>query len=290
MFLQSDNRADMRTDHWPAHLWLMCGIASLLCACGGGGESAPAATAPATQAASAGRPVGQSNQQIASLIYSDSQRTPNGFYTETVPAFSGYVATSHLKTRDINSSAVLQYELCSDDFNEARQWSDAANSNSGDNAPLTTTVTTPQYFEFDRLRNSTPQGYLRQRVYRCSYLSRSTVDLLTSNGNAGILNVRPMDAATLRQLGEYLWQFTTYNNFGHAVLLSSNSAATNALTPSLYIASLTRATTPGTCDSINVNAWEHTLNTVTGELVLGITPLFSFQAQEAYGVVSVCAS
>ncbi|MGD9843618.1 MAG: hypothetical protein AB7F79_01705 [Steroidobacteraceae bacterium] len=267
-------------------VWLSCAIASLLCACGGGESTA--STTPTVQAASAPRPVTQSNSEIANLIYSDSQRTPSGFYGETVPVFSGYVATSHLKTRDINSSAVLQYELCSDDFNTALQWSETYNTNSGDNAALTGTENTDRYFQFDRLRSGSPMGYLQQRVYKCSYLSRNTVDLLASSGEAGTLNARPMDATTLKILSEYLWQFTSYNNFGNVVLKSSGDSSNTGLSHSIVIASLTRASSANSCDSIALNEWRHTANMTTGELELTLTPLLSFQAQESNGMVAVC--
>jgi hypothetical protein len=261
-------------------------IALLLCACGGGGGDS--SVTPTVQTASVSAGITQTNSQIAALIYTDSQRTPTGFYTENVPVFAGYVATSHLKTTDINSSAVLHYEVCSDDFNQALQWSDTANSVSGDNATLTGNDSTERYFEFDRLRAGTPQGYLRQRVYKCAYLSRSTVDLQASSGDAGILNARPMDAATLKTLSEYLWQFTPYNNFGNVVLSSSGAVGNNSLAHSLIIASLTRASSSGSCDAIDVATWKHSLDTTTGDLTLSVTPLFSFHAQESNGAVSVC--
>jgi hypothetical protein len=264
-------------------------IALLLCACGGGGGESSSA-APTVQTAGVSSGVTQTNNQIAALIYTDSQRTPTGFYTEAMPVFAGYIATSHLKTTDINSSAVLHYEVCSDDFNQALQWSDAANSVSGDNATLTGNDSTDRYFEFDRLRPGTPQGYLRQRVYKCAYLNRATVDLQASSGDAGLLNARPMDAATLKNLSEYLWQFTRYNNFGNVVLSSSGTTGNNSLTHSLTIATLTRASSSGSCDSIDVTTWKHSLNTTTGELTLSLTPLFSFNAQESNGAVSVCGN
>lgn len=259
----------------------------LLCACGGGGDTG---TTPGVQTAGASSGVTQSNSQIAELIYSDSQRTPSGFYTDSVPVFSGYVATSHLKTTSINSSAVLNYELCSDDFNQALQWSDTADAVSGDNATLTGNDATAMYFEFDRLRPGTPQGYLRQRVYKCAYLNRNTVDLQIGTGDAGTLNARPLDADTLRNLSEYLWQFTTYNNFGHVVLSSSGATGSNSLTHSLIIATLTHASNVGSCDSIGVADWKHSVDLNTGELTLSVTPLFTFQAQENNGAVSVCGN
>jgi len=258
-------------------------LALLLCACGGGGEG----TAASTPTASVSLGVTQTNAQIASLLYSDAQRTPAGFVVDSAPVFAGYVATSHIKTTDINASAVLHYELCSDDFNQALQWSDTATTVSGDNATLTGNDSTERYFEFDRLRAGTPQGYLRQRIYKCAYLNRNTVDLQASTGNAGTLNARPMDAAMLKGLSEYLWQFTPYNNFGNVVLSSSGSAS-NSLTHSLTIATLTRAGSIGSCDNVDVMTWKHTLDTNTGELTLSITPLFSFHAQESGGAVSLC--
>jgi hypothetical protein len=273
-----------------SHL-LPSGLALLLCGCGGGGDSAETASAmPPTGTATATSVVTKTNSEIASLIYSDSQRTPAGFYSEPVPTFSGYVATSHLKTTDLNDNAVLRYELCSDDFNQALQWSETANGVSGGNAALTGNESTEQYFEFDRLRAGTPQGYLRQRVYKCAYLSRSTVDLQVSSGDAGTLNARPLDAATLKHVSEYLWQFTAYNNFGNAVLSSSGDMISNNLAHSVVIATLTRATTAGSCDAINVVDWKHSVDTATGALTLSVTPLFTFRAQESGGAVSVCES
>ena len=268
-------------------LWLPLSLAMLLCACGGSNTSVDSMP-PAVQSATAPRSVTQTNQEIATLIYSDNQRTPTGFYQETVPVFSGYVATSQLKTRDINSNAVLQYELCSDDFNQALQWSDTFNTNNGDNASLTGTVDTSHYFEFDRLRSGNPQGYLRQRVYKCSYLNRNSVDLLATGGSAGTLNARPLDADTLKELSEYLWQFTSYNNYGNVVLSSSGGSDSNNLTHSLIIAVLTHAITSGGCDSIAVYEWKHTLDMATGDLSLSLTSLFSFQAQQNGSMVSVC--
>jgi hypothetical protein len=267
---------------------IISGVILLLGACGGGGAENSATPNLQTAGVSAG--VTQTNAEIAALIYNDSQRTPSGFYTEAVPVFSGYVATSHLKTTDINSVAVLHYELCTDDFNQALQWSDTANSLSGDNATLTGNDTTDVYFEFDRLRPGTPQGYLRQRVYKCAYLNRNTVDLQASSGDAGILNARPLNTTTLKNLSEYLWQFTAYNNFGNVVLNSSGASGSNSLTHSIVVATLTRANSADSCDSIDVATWQHSLDSTTGDLTLSVTPLFTFQAQESNGAVLVCGS
>lgn len=273
----------MPTPFTRAALLLPGGIALLLCACGGGGDELSTGGAPNTLAAGG---VTYTHSEIAALIYSDSQRTPDGFYIESAPVFSGYVATSHLKTTDVNGSAVLVHELCSDDFNQALQWSETANTLSGDNASLTGNDATERYFEFDRLRTSTPPGYLRQRVYKCAYLDRGTVDLQATSGAAGTFNARPLDAAALKQLSEYLWQFTGYNNFGNVVLRSIGTSGSNSLAHSLIIATLLSSSDG--CDTIDVAEWQHTVDSGNGELTLSLTPLFSFQAQESNGSVSLC--
>jgi hypothetical protein len=74
------------------------------------------------------------------------------------------------------------------------------------------------------------------------------------------------------------------------VLSSSGATGTNSLNHSLLIASLVRASTTGSCDTINVAQWQHSLDTVTHELSLSLTMQFSFQAQESNSLVSVCGN
>ena len=93
---------------------------------------------------------------------------------------------------------------------------------------------------------------MRQRVFRCAYLDRTGVDLAAADGFAGSLNARPLDAAALRDLVEYLWLFTSYNNAGHAVLASEASLPGPAHT--LTLASLERAA-GGACDRVTVRDW-----------------------------------
>ena len=286
----------MKSGNLSGNLWklphlLIVVLTLLLSACSGGSTANTSATnnAPTAQVAAVPHLISPGNASIALLIYGDTQRTPVGFYTETAPVFTGYVATHHLKNSDVAVIAVTtQYELCTDDFNQALQWSETANTNSGDHADLVVNDATDRYFEFNRVRAGTPQGYLRARIYKCAYLDRTDVDLHATTGNAGMLNVRPLTASNLQQLSEYLWQFTTYNNFGNVVLSSTGNSTAATLDHSLVIAALTRASVATNCDTINVLEWKHSLDKSNGNLTLSITPLWSFNAQQSNGVVSVC--
>jgi len=259
----------------------------VLSGCGGGAGNS-ATPAPATLSAVSARPVVQTDLEIAQLLYVDNHRTPQGFYQDTTPSVPGYVATSHLKSTDLSgTSSASQYELCTDDWNTALAWSEqvAAASQASN---LVETNTTAHYYEFNRVRTGTPQGYLRERVYRCSYLDRSNVDLRSTSNIAGQFNQRPLTASELQQLAEYLWQFTSYNNYGNTVLSSSGTATTSGLQHTLIIASLTPANTSGGCDHIYVVGWAHSAEGQTGALHLEAQPLWDFGARRNAGMVEMC--
>jgi hypothetical protein len=126
-------------------------------------------------------------------------------------------------------------------------------------------------------------------VFKCAYLDRAAANLRASAGAAGTLNRRPLTAAELRDLSEYLWQFTKYNNVGYAVLDSIGSATTAALSHTLHIGVLARGGISSSCDRVDVITWRHTLDTASGTLQLEVTTLWSFGAREASGIVSLCS-
>jgi hypothetical protein len=264
--------------------WCRCGVIAALIALAGCGGGTDNSTLPVPVSS---RPVDETDLEIAQLLYADSRRTPADFYQEVPPTVQGYVATSHLKNTDLaGATNAPQYELCTDDWNSALAWSDQVAS-TAQTSNLVATNTTTRYYEFDRTRAGTPQGYIRSRVYRCNYLDRSNVDLLGSGSTAGQLNQRPLTGSELQQLAEYLWQFTAYNNYGNAVLKSSGTATSSGLQHTLIIASLTAATIGG-CDHIHIVGWTHTADGQTGALSRDLQSLWDFGATRNAGVVEMC--
>jgi hypothetical protein len=274
---------DSISDAWRRHCVMGLAVAMLtvLAGCGGGGSDSP------TEAPVSTRPVTQTDLEIAQLLYIDNRRTPQGFYQETAPSVSGYVATTHIKSTDVVSPSAPLYELCTDDWNTALAWSDqVATGTQASN--LVETNTTTRYYEFGRVRAGTPPGYIRARVYRCTYLDRSSVDLSSAGSVAGQFNQRPLNATELQQLSEYLWQFTSYNNYGNAVLKSSGTVASSSVQHTLIIASLTAATSSGGCDRIRLIGWTHAVDSQTGALSLNAQSLWDFGARRTAGVVEIC--
>jgi hypothetical protein len=199
------------------------------------------------------------------------------------------VATTHIKNTDL-SPATTQHELCTDDWNTALSWSDQV-ATGAQASNLVATNTTTSYYEFGRVPAGTPQAYIRARVFRCSYLDRSSVDLVSAAGVtsvAGQFNQRPLTAGEMQQLSEYLWQFTPYNNYGNAVLKSTGAVTSSTVQHTLIIASLTPAATSGACDHIYIAGWTHSADAQTGALNLNLQPLWDFGARRNAGLVEMC--
>jgi hypothetical protein len=264
----------------PAALLLL-----LLSACGGGAGSGSSAEVPPDPALAAGVTLG--NVQIAASLYADNARTPADFYAEPVPQSQQYVATSHLKNVDLGDTGT-PHELCTDDWNQALAWSEAAALRSPQYRPLVANEANARYFQFDRVSSSQPQLYQRGRVYHCMYLDRSGVDLQQLQGQAGQLNLRPITAADLKLLSEYLWQFTSYNNFGHAVLRSFAASGSGALRHSLIVANLQQPNGVNGCDQISVESWTHAVDSSSGALTRSVSNLWSFGARATPTGAELC--
>jgi hypothetical protein len=261
----------------------------LLCACGGGsGGSGSSSEVPPNPALAAG--VTLSNVQIAANLYADIARTPVDFYAEPLPQSQQYIATSHLKNVDLGEAGT-PHELCTDDWNQALAWSEAAAQRSPQYRALVANEANERYFQFDRVSGSQPQLYQRGRIFHCAYLDRSGVDLQQLQGQAGQLNLRPIAAADLKLLSEYLWRFTNYNNFGHAVLRSSAEAGGGALRHSLIIANLQQASVVANgCDQISVESWTHAVDNNSGALTRSVSNLWSFGARATPTGAELCGN
>lgn len=271
---------------------MLIGVVTSVAACGGGGSDAgdstsqpphapPAVSTPANTSAS--RPFPHSDLQVADLIYADT-RTPADFYTEHTRSGASYVATTHLKQRDLDASAPRR-ELCTDDWNEALSWSETVTTGRATYADLVATHSEPRFFEFERVPREAPSALLRQRVFKCAYLDRSSAEPETLAGSGGRFNRRPATAQQLRELTEYLWHFTPFNNFGNAVLASAPSGTSGH---AIVIATLTRASAQQNCDRIDVVRWTHTLEGATGAITRTLTALATLHAREGQGVVTLC--
>jgi hypothetical protein len=270
-----------------------------LAACGGGGgESAqPAASAP--QDVNAPAPVSPAppstsaaDLTLAARLYKGDERTPAGFTVETRPAsVTGTLSTRHLKNTDFATgpqAASPTYEVCTNDMAQAISWSESLATWGGQYSDLVEVRSDAHLFEIVRVPRADVTAMLRHRVFKCDYLDRSSTDLRADAGAAGAMNQRPLTAAELEALTEYLWQFTLFNNADYAVESSSSSANGSQLVHTIRLGQLSRGAN-GACDTVQLSDWVHSMNTVDGSITRSLTPVRSFQVKSVAGVAQGCA-
>ena len=276
------------------NLLMLLAFALLTAACGGGGggagSSAPA-TAP-SQPASVPDPapaptappsVSAADLDLAARIYKGAARTPAGFDLEARPAnVLGTVATKHLKNTDLATGpqglTTGIFEICTNDLAQALDWSERQATWQGQYSDLTEVRSDARMFELVRVPRSDVNALIRHRVFRCDYLDRSGSDLRADTGAAGSMNQRPLTAAELEKLSEYLWQFTMFNNSDYAVESSVTASNGASLVHTIRMGQLIRGSAGG-CDTVQISDWTHTMNTADGTLTRALAPVRSFQVK-----------
>ncbi|MGE3828674.1 MAG: hypothetical protein AB7G76_13590 [Steroidobacteraceae bacterium] len=287
-------------------LALLIALMAQIGACGGGGSAEPSAavdgsgtgagavaTDPSPEASAPGAGAIPGDQEIADRIYQGRDRTPPGFYQESVLPITGSYTTTHIKNTMIApigpaAADARAYELCTDDWSEALAWSEEVAARMPAYAPLTETNANDRFYEFVRERPGPEQWLERQRVFRCSYLDRSTADLRILDGPGGTLNGPVRTAAVVKELAEYLWQFTVYNNYGNAVLASSGVVTGESVEHTLTLATLVRASTAEACDRIEIVRWVHAVQGATGVIARRLEAVRTIHARDSGSFAILC--
>lgn len=284
----------------PAAFALLC--SALLTACGGGGgggggsaspsSSSPPAPVSAPSPAPATAPaVSNADLTLAGRLYKGDARTPADFDVEQRPDYAtGTVSTRHLKNTDFATGPQAMsptYEVCTNDMAQAIDWSERQATWQGQYSDLTDVRGDDRLFELVRVPRADPTALVRHRVFRCDYLDRSSTDLRTDNGAAGLMNQRPLTAGELDELAEYLWQFTMFNNSDYAVASSVTTTSGGALVQTIRMGQLVRGVA-GSCDTVEVIDWVHSMNATDGSLTRSLVPVRGFQVQSSGSGAEAC--
>ncbi|MEN7342586.1 MAG: hypothetical protein AAAFM81_06555 [Pseudomonadota bacterium] len=258
--------------------WLATGLCvAFLSACGGGSveSNVPAPTAGADNP----------DLDIAKLAYSPDARVPAGFYTEPrrYPDRSEFLF--HVKNVDLGILADNAYELCTDDFAEALQWSEQSATARGFDSDFSSSEETAWLFGFERTINDPEGSMLLNRVFKCAALDRSA---LADDSAAGQVNRSPVTAVDLKFLSEYLWQFSPFNNALNAVVESA-AADTEFLAHDIHrvVVRVGEGSING-CDSVELWRWRHSVDSQTGELTETDAFQRAFDARRENGIVALC--
>jgi hypothetical protein len=271
-----------------------------LAACGGGGGSSAASSSPApSQPTSVNTPpasnptpsTNAADLALAERLYKGDERTPVGFAVEARPSnVVGTLSTRHIKNTDLATgpqAISTTYEVCTNDMAQAIDWSERQASWNGQYSDMVEVNADTHLFEIVRVPRADSTAMLRHRVFRCDYLDRSSTDLRADAGAAGSMNQRPLTAAELKSLTEYLWQFTIFNNAGFAVQSSSTADSGGTLVQTIRMGELVRGAS-GSCDTIQLVDWTHTMNATDGTLTRSVAQVRSFQVKNELSGVATC--
>ncbi len=271
-----------------------------LAACGGGGggaSSSPSSASPPQNAGGPSQPVtppsaSAADLSLAARLYKGDERTPSGFDIEARPAsVTGTLATRHLRNTDFATGPQgigPTYEVCTNDMAQAIQWSEQMSSWNGQYSDLVDVRSDTQKFELVRVPRADVAAMVRHRVFRCDYLDRSGSDLRADSGAAGSMNQRPLTAAELEALAEYLWQFTLFNNADYAVESSTSSGDGAVITHTIRMGQLVRGAN-GACDTVQLVEWTHTMNATDGTLTRAVGNGRSYKVKISSGTAESCA-
>jgi len=230
-----------------------------------------------------------SQEEIITALYDSGYAVPDTFFVDervdTPETYSLY----HLK--DPSSS----YELCTDDFDQARQWENTDNNERAVSGYYVGSYQNGKYFEFIRELNypngvgnvpgATSPGFAR--VFKCSNINRNGVDRNLRNGFAGILNERPLSLGTVREFSEYMWQFVFFETSQRKVLRTYSTELQTTLEHTLLLGFIVNQGT-GRCDRIDVVDWIFSADTSNGQVSKEFLLLFSFEARVVDSVPELC--
>ena len=270
------------------------GLATLA-ACGGGGgggtvapasaNSQPASVSPPVVSAPA--PTASADLTLAARLYKGDERTPAGFDVEARPAsVVGTLSTRHLKNTDFATSNAT-FEMCTNDMAQAIDWSERQATWQGQYSDLVEVRTDTHMFEVVRVPRADVTAMVRHRVFRCDYVDRSSTNLRVDGGAAGSMNQRPLTADELEKLSEYLWQFTMFNNSDYVVESSTRSANGSSLVQTIRMGQLVRGAA-GSCDTVQISDWTHTMNAADGTLTRSLSSVRSFQVMGSASGATAC--
>ena len=229
----------------------------------------------------------------AAVMYAlyNNVRTPDGFYHEDVP-HDGFYTISHVKNTDllqpVDRSGMAVYELSTDDFSQALDWSETAAGYQAGYKSLVDNTQTDFYLQFTRVDPVAPDLVHLSRVFKQSVLDRSGVDRNADGAYQGRVELAALNSNRLKTLMEYLWVFSFSNNYGNAVLGSSITEYAEEYRHTLREAKLIIGT-GGDCDRIDVYETLYETDKATGMIWKTKRLADSFLASNDGGALSVCA-
>ena len=262
-------------------------VLAIAAACGGSGSTDSATT----QDFAVGSPANALPSDIVILAkaYDNNYTVPDGFFVDDRAGTTRSYTVHHV----LDSSA--SFEECSDDLVAAQALEEADNNARAVSGYFVTSHETERYFEFVRelaytedvgnINDLTSPGFAR--IFKCNHTDRRGVDRSLLDGYSGRINPERLDAATLREFTEYLWQFRFFNTSHKKVISSYASGSPTTLRHTLLLA-LVHNQGQAACDRVDVVEWHFSADIASGEIDRDFETVHSFEAKVSAGIPTLC--
>lgn len=238
-------------------------------------------------------PLGDENPlselNIAKRLYTN-QRIPDDFYHEPERDENNFYTIQHVKNTaiimdDPHTPTDTPYEVCSDHFTQALDWSEQDALGSAGYAGLVDNRETDMFYEFTRVNLSEPQFIRLNRIFKCSFINRHTTD-----NTAGLLNATPLAYKHLKNAAEYLWTISPHNNYGYAVILTHGQDNESQIQHTLVEARMAVNVTANQCTLIQVFEILYNVEKANRKISITETELKQFSVKYENGEYTPCNS
>lgn len=227
--------------------------------------------------------------EIMSKVYDPDYSVPANFFADERAATDSAYSVYHVK--DTSGS----YEVCTNDFNQAYAWETRDNERRSVGGVYVGSYENRMYFEFIReleytdaignVVSPTSPGFAR--VFKCSYVSRESVDRDSRDGFAGYLNSVPLTGAETAKFVQYMWHFSFFWPKEKTVLDTSGQETSSHLEHSLLLALRTRGGS-NQCDRIELVDWVFSVDRPSRRMYRQFTLIRSFEARLVDGAPRKC--
>jgi len=140
---------------------------------------------------------------ILNKAYSEDYFYPDDFYYEAIDSGSTYYVNT-ISIKPLNERDHIRIDLCTNDIDEARNWSELSNSYSSVNRILVSERQTEKYFEFKRVSPVNKNDIVLFRVHKKSYFI-PLMDKFKLIDTIGQIPGSALQNINVKQLIEYLW-------------------------------------------------------------------------------------
>lgn len=154
-----------------------------------------------------------SDDELLNATYSN-YKFPSNFYHENLGDTNLY----YVNTLSIDSAENgKSIQLSTNSFEKAKDWSIKSTY---ENSEFKNGINSEKFFEFIRITNPEDNSIIKFRTHKSSYLTRDNYNFFNKSDTIGIFKKLNFSVDDTKELIDYLWFISNYNNRSEKILSS----------------------------------------------------------------------